>query len=84
MYIVDPMMLPMLGDSYATNPELFDEFHRAKLRAALNGSGRVFAAFVSSDGTESLAGAAIWYGPGKQFLDRYANPSSMREREAVS
>lgn len=68
-FIADPLILPMLGASYETNPELYSEFFRAKLRLALNSSGRVFAALVNSDGADRLVGAAIWYGPGKQFLD---------------
>ncbi|CAE6423227.1 unnamed protein product [Rhizoctonia solani] len=65
----DPMNLPAVGYTYESNPELHDEFHRVELQAAFTGAGRVFGAFVNTEGIDRLAGVAIWYGPGKQFLD---------------
>lgn len=68
-FITDPITLPALGVSYEANPELHDEYNRTQLRVALTGAGRVFVALVDTDGAERLAGAAIWYEPGRQFLD---------------
>ncbi|CEL56836.1 hypothetical protein RSOLAG1IB_12026 [Rhizoctonia solani AG-1 IB] len=50
----DPMTFPAVGYTYEDNPEIHDEFHRIELQAAFTGAG---------------PGVAIWYGPGKQFLD---------------
>jgi hypothetical protein len=63
------MTLPAVGVSYEAKPELHDGFNRTQLQAAFTGAGRVFGAFVNPDGTERLAGVAIWYEPGNQFLD---------------
>lgn len=68
---LDPIIAPALGGvSYEANPDLHKEFNRAHLQAAFTGSGRVFGAFVNTDGTDRLGGAAIWFEPGKQFLDK--------------
>ncbi|CAE6446240.1 unnamed protein product [Rhizoctonia solani] len=63
------MTFPAVGYTYEDNPEIHDEFHRIELQAAFTGAGRVFGAFVNTEGVDRLAGVAIWYGPGKQFLD---------------
>lgn len=65
----DPMTLPALGITYDANPELHDSFNKVQLQAAFTGAGRVFSAVIDANGTERLAGVAIWYEPGKQFLD---------------
>ncbi|KAJ1310036.1 hypothetical protein OPQ81_006789 [Rhizoctonia solani] len=66
---LDPMIIPAVGVTYENNPELHHLYHRVELEAALTGAGRVFGAFIDTNGVERLAGVAIWYGPGKQFLD---------------
>lgn len=63
------MTLPALGTTYDANSELHDNFNRVQLQAAFTGAGRVFGALIDVNGTERLAGVAIWYEPGKQFLD---------------
>ncbi|KAF8744648.1 Acetyltransferase (GNAT) family, partial [Rhizoctonia solani] len=63
------MTFPAVGYTYEKNPEIHNDFHRVELQTALMGAGRVFGAFIDIEGVERLAGIAIWYGPGKQFLD---------------
>ncbi|CAE6523670.1 unnamed protein product [Rhizoctonia solani] len=51
---LDPMTTPAVGVTYENDPELHHEYNRAQLQAALTGAG---------------PGVAVWYEPGKQFLD---------------
>ncbi|KAF8610378.1 hypothetical protein BDV93DRAFT_14533 [Ceratobasidium sp. AG-I] len=64
-----PLTLPALGASYDDNPQLYNRFSRAQLQAAFTGAGRVFGAFVDGMELKNLVGCAIWYEPGKEFLD---------------
>ncbi|CAE6455048.1 unnamed protein product [Rhizoctonia solani] len=66
---LDPMTIPAVGVTYENDPELHHEYNRAQLQAALTGAGRVFHAFININGLECLAGVAVWYEPGRQFLD---------------
>ncbi|CAE6484565.1 unnamed protein product [Rhizoctonia solani] len=66
---LDPMTLPAVGVTYEDNPGLHHEYSKVQLQAAFTGAGRVFGAFINADGVERLAGVAVWYEPGKQFLD---------------
>ncbi|KAH7340620.1 hypothetical protein B0J17DRAFT_626981 [Rhizoctonia solani] len=63
------MTLPAVGVTYEDNPELHHDYSKTQLQAAFTGAGRVFGAFINVDGVERLAGVAVWYEPGKQFLD---------------
>ncbi|CAE6518746.1 unnamed protein product [Rhizoctonia solani] len=65
------MTTPAVGVTYEDNPELHHLYHSVELEAAFTGAGRVFGAFIHIDGVERLAGVAIWFEPGKQFLDEY-------------
>ncbi|CUA68942.1 hypothetical protein RSOLAG22IIIB_13864 [Rhizoctonia solani] len=66
---LDPMTIPAVGVTYENNPELHHEYSRAQLQAALTGAGRVFQAFININGLDRLAGIAVWYESGRQFLD---------------
>ena len=68
-YCSDFLTLPALGESYEDNPQLHDKFNRAQLQAAFTGAGRVFGAFVDGTELKHLAGCAIWYESGNEFLD---------------
>ncbi|CAE7056928.1 unnamed protein product [Rhizoctonia solani] len=67
---LDPMTSPAVGVTYEDNPELHHHYSRAQLQVALTGAGRVFRAYINTNGVERLAGVAVWYEPGRQFLDR--------------
>ncbi|KAG8738714.1 hypothetical protein FRC11_001192, partial [Ceratobasidium sp. 423] len=56
---------------YEDKPDVHHAHFRAQLQAAFTGAGRVFGAFINQDGVERLAGASVWYTPGREFLDSH-------------
>ncbi|KAG8714434.1 hypothetical protein FRC11_008474 [Ceratobasidium sp. 423] len=67
----DPWALPATGGKYEDKPDVHHAHFRAQLQAAFTGAGRVFGAFINQDGVERLAGASVWYTPGREFLDSH-------------
>ncbi|KAG8709008.1 hypothetical protein FRC08_018589 [Ceratobasidium sp. 394] len=75
----DPLNIAGLGTSYKEDPDIYSVYNKAQFEAAFTGAGRVYGVFLDRREPQKLAGFAIWYEPGKGFLEDEAQLSYWRE-----
>jgi hypothetical protein len=70
---IDPLNLAGLGVAYKDDPDIYSMYSKAQFEAAFTGAGRVFGVFVGGVEPQKLAGFAVWYEPGREFLDEWVD-----------